>query len=299
MIVTEPAAPAVSAPEAPATGALAVPPKEEVTATSDPVAKKINSLHADICHAGRTTIKNAIKIGELLTKQKDKAGHGNWLRWVEDNLSFSARTASNYVRIFERRDELKSETLSDLTAAYKLLGMLAEPEQPKVRIQFTHERVEIKKARFPVTYTEVNLGFKTRAKPEPEPEPKEAEIVSVTTANESESPKAEPPAPTIESKVGMTAQEMDRTVDALTMTEEEMNNLLGSDRHLASDVRISGSGSQQPEEVSEVDSASENILAYIDVILARFRDTPGDQVEVMRRVRDVLTNRCKEGLRLK
>ena len=92
----------------------------------------------------------------------------------------------------------------------------------------------------------------------------------------------------------MTAQEMDRTVDALTMTEEEMNNLLGPDRPLASDARISGTGSQQPEEVSDVDSASENILAYIDIILAGFRDSPGDKVEVMRRVRDALTARCQE-----
>jgi hypothetical protein len=257
-----------------------------VAAPIDPTAKKINLLHDSIFQAGRTTIKNAIKIGELLTKRKVKAGHGNWLRWVEDNLSFSARTASNYVRIFERRNELKSETLSDLTAAYKLLGILVEPEQlnSKVRIQFTKRPVEIPKVRIEFTYKKVDL-----LKPaNPEPEPHEAEVVSITP-NEAE--------PTVESSVGMTAEEMDKTVDStIAMTPEEMRTLLGPECHIAPDAQIPviGNATQEPGDEPAVEDCAKDILAYIDILLSPFEDDPPKQAEVMCRVRDVLIARCQE-----
>jgi hypothetical protein len=110
---------------------------------------------------------------------------------------------------FEAR-KIKSDRpdiFQDVKSGKLSLGSALEAIKPKVRVTFTHERVEFKNVRSPVTYTEVNLGF-TRAKPEPEPEPepKEAEIIGVTTPNEAEPSKDEPPAPSVES---ITAQEPD------------------------------------------------------------------------------------------
>jgi hypothetical protein len=93
-------------------------------------ASEINRLHAEICQAARATIEKAIRIGELLTEQKAGLKHGEWLPWLKANVQFTARTASNYVRVFENRLRLKSETIADLTDAYNALTEHAESEQP-------------------------------------------------------------------------------------------------------------------------------------------------------------------------
>jgi Protein of unknown function (DUF3102) len=82
---------------------------------------EINRLHSEICDAARTSIEKAVRIGELLTEQKSLLKHGEWLPWQGANLLFSSRTATNYMRVFENRALLKSESVSDLNEAYALL----------------------------------------------------------------------------------------------------------------------------------------------------------------------------------
>src|SRR6266404_1444826 len=86
------------------------------------VAVEINKLHSEICGYARITIGKAIRIGGLLAEQKSKCKHGEWLPWIEANIQFTDRTARNYMRVYERRDLVKMETISDLTGVYKLLG---------------------------------------------------------------------------------------------------------------------------------------------------------------------------------
>jgi hypothetical protein len=45
----------------------------------DADAKMINRLHDEILLGLRITVKQAIRIGELLTARKEKEGHGKWL----------------------------------------------------------------------------------------------------------------------------------------------------------------------------------------------------------------------------
>jgi hypothetical protein len=100
-------------------------------------ACEINRLHGEICQAARTTIDKAIRIGELLAEQKARLKHGEWLPWLKANVQFTARTASNYQRVFENRLRLKSETISDLTDAYDALAERPEapsPRPPQLRI---------------------------------------------------------------------------------------------------------------------------------------------------------------------
>ena len=94
---------------------------------------EIRELHLQIHEAARSSLGSAIRIGELLTEQKAKLKHGEWQAWVESHLLFSARTARNYIRIFDNREKLKTETVSVLTEAYKLL---AEPKEATSRPNF-------------------------------------------------------------------------------------------------------------------------------------------------------------------
>ncbi len=77
----------------------------------------------------RTSLPKAIKIGELLAGIKDKLEHGQWLPWIQKNLSFSERTAQNYLRFFEEKDRLKNAAIADLPLSVSgALALLSEPK---------------------------------------------------------------------------------------------------------------------------------------------------------------------------
>jgi hypothetical protein len=72
-----------------------VRPAEDLAA----LAARINAAY----EAGERTscqgLDNARAVGETLLAAKARCGHGKWLRWVRDNLPFSADTAANYMRV--------------------------------------------------------------------------------------------------------------------------------------------------------------------------------------------------------
>jgi hypothetical protein len=93
-------------------------------------AKEISRLHQEIGEHLRRSLANAIRIGELLSEQKATLQHGEFGRWISENLPFTDRTARNYMRIFDNRNILKTETVSDLGTAYKLLS---RPQLPAAK----------------------------------------------------------------------------------------------------------------------------------------------------------------------
>jgi hypothetical protein len=100
---------------------------------SSQLVREIVSRHKRIMDAMRNSVADAIRIGELLTEAKASLGHGEWLPWMEKHLPFSQMTASRYVRVFEKRDQLKLNNVFNLSDAYKLLS--PPPETPSRREQ--------------------------------------------------------------------------------------------------------------------------------------------------------------------
>jgi hypothetical protein len=85
------------------------------------LAARCNELHGQLIGALRVSLQSAIEIGALLREAKRQTGHGSFGKWIADNVKFSARTATNYMRLHDNRDSLKSENVSDLSDAYRLL----------------------------------------------------------------------------------------------------------------------------------------------------------------------------------
>ena len=97
--------------------------------------KEICTLHGELVQLCRTSLEKAMRVGELLTEQKASLKHGEWGLWVTNNLPFTERTASNYTRLFRERARLKTETVSDLGQAYKLLmEPTPKSEEPKAGV---------------------------------------------------------------------------------------------------------------------------------------------------------------------
>ena len=86
--------------------------------------QEIRKRHAKIGGHLRNTLDEAVRIGELLTAQKTELKHGAWIPWISEHLPFSERLARDYMRFWNRREDLKSASLADLdlSGARKLLA---------------------------------------------------------------------------------------------------------------------------------------------------------------------------------
>lgn len=104
------------------------------------IISEIEKYHAESVGGMRTSLLAAINAGERLTQKKDTLKHGEWTRWIVENLSFDIRTAQRYMKAYEHRDQLKNDTVSHLTAAYRLL------EDSVIRVDVEAARKKAQKA---------------------------------------------------------------------------------------------------------------------------------------------------------
>lgn len=82
---------------------------------------EIKRLHNDILGHARQSLSDAIRVGELLTQVKAVLKHGEWLDWLKQ-IPFNDRTARRYVSCYERRDQLKTDNVANLSEAYALIA---------------------------------------------------------------------------------------------------------------------------------------------------------------------------------
>ncbi len=99
----------------------------------------INTLHSNIEGKLKSTVQDAIKLGELLTNVKQQLPHGTFLNWINDNCNFSDRSARNYILLYSYKS--KMETISNLPEAYKQIQYL-EQEKKRTESQNAFKRVQ-------------------------------------------------------------------------------------------------------------------------------------------------------------
>lgn len=100
------------------------------------IAAEINSIKDQ---TGKMLLYSAIEVGRRLTEAKALVNHGEWLKWLENSVSYSKSTAENLMRIFEEYGtklpasadgNANSQSIGNLsyTQAVILLGI---PEQER------------------------------------------------------------------------------------------------------------------------------------------------------------------------
>lgn len=123
--------------------------------------KQIVDLHLRIEASLRRSVQDAVKIGELISAQKDALPHGDFLPWIERELPFSRQTADNYRRLYEHR--AKVLTVGNLTEAYQVAQIEDQRQHPKARPEVPPEVTEAQRQR--------HEDFIKRIKEEPLPKP--------------------------------------------------------------------------------------------------------------------------------
>jgi len=99
----------------------------------DPVAPadQINTLHGEMTGHMTMAVKKAIEIGRLLSEQKGRLAHGEWIPWVENNLTFGRIQTAKYMRVYDRRDQLNVHSNVHLKGIDQALSLLTEPRDPE------------------------------------------------------------------------------------------------------------------------------------------------------------------------
>ena len=108
------------------------------------LADEINAEHRAFVGTFRKTVEHGIRAGELLAEAKAHCPHGTWLDWLAVNFYGSARTAQVFMRLYNRREELRAKTQE--LAHLGVEGALKELAAPVSNIP-ARERLILERAR--------------------------------------------------------------------------------------------------------------------------------------------------------
>jgi hypothetical protein len=88
-------------------------------------SEAIDKAHRDVLSAVEKVFDRVVYCGGLLTAKKATLAHGEWLPWIEANLSFSNKTAERYMECYAHRDALSNSTrMSNLNNPLSINDML-------------------------------------------------------------------------------------------------------------------------------------------------------------------------------
>ncbi len=87
---------------------------------------RINEQHTLAIQHASKALEHAFTCGELLIEAKSKARHGQWLPWLRENISFSERTCQSYMRLVQRKRQIRSSA-ADLSVR----GVLQHLSSPR------------------------------------------------------------------------------------------------------------------------------------------------------------------------
>jgi len=96
------------------------------------LAKKANEEHEAALGCAHAALDHAMEAGRLLAEAKAQVAHGEWLPWIEEHFSGSARTARAYMRLNENRAEVEANRQRVANLGVRdALAYLAEPAEPE------------------------------------------------------------------------------------------------------------------------------------------------------------------------
>lgn len=117
-----------------------IEPAETVPAAASEVPappRPLADITAEIRFYKAQTVSNILEIGRRLIEAKAQLGHGQWLKWLEEEVEFSRQTADRFIQL--SREYANCSPVSNLSYT-KLLALLAVPaEERDAFIEAAHE----------------------------------------------------------------------------------------------------------------------------------------------------------------
>jgi Protein of unknown function (DUF3102) len=92
------------------------------------MSKEQAAFLAETADAIRVLAQDIVELGRLLTQAKARVGHGDWLRWLEREFGWTAKTAEKWMNVYSL--SLKFELGSNFDLPLSALYALAEKSTP-------------------------------------------------------------------------------------------------------------------------------------------------------------------------
>jgi hypothetical protein len=136
---------------------IAIMPEKEIISNRK---QKILKLYGELKVGMKMTLDRAIEIGKEMIELKKELPHGEFTKWIKDNLECTPETVRGWMRVYRKRGELeKTKITFGLTDALKFLQdkVMQEKiiEERKERIKRITERIKEKVANIPPERIEV------------------------------------------------------------------------------------------------------------------------------------------------
>lgn len=106
------------------------PPASAEIVNEQSLLEEIAQLHGQITGLAESAMEKAIRIGTALLTLKSKKKHGEWQSFVADALPFCDRTASNYLRIAQAKQDQQLPGETDSKTLEQLLRSMAKQKKP-------------------------------------------------------------------------------------------------------------------------------------------------------------------------
>ena len=88
------------------------------------IARRINEEHRSFIGSLKNTLEQGIRVGGLLSEAKENCKHGTWIPWLEKHFEGSVRSAQEYLRLYNHREEIRAKTRD--SAHLSISGALKE-----------------------------------------------------------------------------------------------------------------------------------------------------------------------------
>ena len=116
----------------------------ELIRSTEIIASEINLIKRQ---TAVTCLNTAVEIGKLLVEAKAALQHGEWGKWLEDNVDYSVSTANNLMKLFEcygdkQQGSLFAENCIDIFGALspsKALALTALSDEQRVEYVQEHD----------------------------------------------------------------------------------------------------------------------------------------------------------------
>jgi hypothetical protein len=112
--------------------------QKQAVARAEELAEEIRKEYERAWGFRKSEVRSCMKVGALLIQAKDAVPHGAWEEWISNNFPFTTRTASNWMRMHQNKEEVErllaereSETVSDSLTMREVLKALAPSKPPK------------------------------------------------------------------------------------------------------------------------------------------------------------------------
>ena len=113
---------------------------ETVEAQAPAEGRTIETITDEILDAQRRGGEAILTIGRCLIEAKEMLPHGEWLRWLNEKVAYSERTAQNFMAVARRYSN--PQTLADLGMA-KALALLALPDSERDEFVQDHNVIDM------------------------------------------------------------------------------------------------------------------------------------------------------------